>query len=221
MRRAALAALAASLGACAEPAPGGLVSDSPGSTGPPITPYAELPPPPPYLETVVLLIEGARNEPVSHARARALLAAASPGQQRSTYQGIQGVALLESHYGQAWAGDGLGSNNWGAVHSTCGPGSFVADDSHPSTGRYDQCFRRYDSPAAGAASLTRLVMRADGAVEALEAGDLHAFTSALYQAGFFEGWGRTPEDRVLCYRRELARAVARIAERLNEPQALD
>jgi len=221
MRRAALAALAAALGACAEPPPGGLVSGQPGAPGPLGTPYAELPPPPPYVETVALRIEGARNEPVSHARARALLAAASPGQQRSTYQGIQAVALLESHYGQAWAGDGLGSNNWGAVHSACGAGSFLAEDSHPRTGRYDQCFRRYDSPAAGAASLTRLVMRAPGSVAALEAGDLHAFASALYQAGFFEGWGRTPEDRVDCYRDELARAVARIAKRLDEPKALD
>ena len=182
--------------------------------------YERLPPPPPYVETVALRIVGARNERISHAGARALLERVAPEQALGTYQGIQGVALLESNYGMGWRGDGIGSNNWGAVHAPCGPGAFTADDSHPGSGRYTTCFRLYGSPAAGAASLVRIVKRAPGAVQALEAGDLAGFASALYQAGFYEGWGRTPEDRVLCYQRELSKAVGRIARRLGEPTDL-
>lgn len=116
---------------------------------------------------------------------------------------IQGVARLETHYGDWWkpcGAAGLASNNWGAVHAKgakqwatqaeaqCGPSSFVCTDGDGKGGKYWTCFQSYATPDDGAAH-TVSVLWGNKWTRAylIGGGDNPAeFASAMKKGGYFE-----------------------------------
>lgn len=174
---------------------------------------------------------------MDHASARRILTSAfaqvgiTPN--AAALQAAQAVALGESNYGAGWKGEGKGSNNWGAVQAgrlPCGPDAFVYKDTHPNpdgtSTPYEICFRKYETPEAGAAHMLQILFTRKGAkdagvLEAALSGDLKAFSQAMYNSHYYEGFGATPEARVANHHKMLRANVERIAKALNEPIAAD
>jgi hypothetical protein len=147
----------------------------------------------------------------------------------SVVQGVQAVAWHETNYGAGWRNAGVGSNNWGAIQcgrTPCDPASeFFYTDTHPDSSggstRYEICFCKYASPEAGARALVRqLYKRSSATLTAAKSGDLHAFAAAMHAAHYYEGSGRTVEDRIRGYEDALRRAIARFTAALGERVAL-
>lgn len=175
---------------------------------------------------------------MDHASARRILAQVAPGvlgraPNLAILQAAQAVALGESNYGAGWKADCAGSNNWGAVQAgkpPCGGDTCLYTDTHPNADGtstpYEICFRRYPTPEAGAAHMlqilfTRKGARDAGVLDAAASGNLKAFSQAMYNSHYYEGFGATPEARVNNHYKMLRANVERIAKALNEPIADD
>lgn len=118
-------------------------------------------------------------------------------------QAVQAQARLETQYGRGWkAKPGVpgseqmaNSNNWGSVQCTqtgypCQPGCAPYGDSHQDGTKYEQCFKVYPTPEAGAADFLRhmTVVRPDTKA-ALAAGEAWEDVSrALYFESYYGGW---------------------------------
>lgn len=153
-------------------------------------------------------------------------------------QCVQAVALIESGYGTAWKGAGAGQNNWGAVqyrtpaqlgmkeppyplYSPDGKGFLYTDTTPQADGTsrsYAVYFRRYDTPAEGAADVVRIAYeRRPSVLEAASRGDLYGVSAALHATRYYEGFGRTVQDRINNHHKAMMRAVTSIARALGEP----
>ena len=130
---------------------------------------------------------------------------------------LAGVASLETSYGDGWKGAGRGSNNMGAIQ--CGGGwtggRFSYTDTHPNTDGtstpYRVDFRAYPTPLEGWVDLVRTVYVNRGRAKVLaaaQAGDVLGVSRALHDTGYYEGYGKTVEDRVQNHYRALSRAIA-------------
>lgn len=134
------------------------------------------------------------------------------------------VARLESHYGDAWSKRVQPNpHNWGNVtcghRAPCAEGCFEAPDSDPDTGKYASCFRRYPSAVAGAGGMLHELYRREGVPDAMRRGDAHAMAAAMYDTGYYRGFGPTRAERVAGYTKGLVIRRQAVAETLGEPVA--
>lgn len=104
------------------------------------------------------------------------------------------VARGEGGYGNAWTGDGVGSNNWGAVQGIGDAGSFQHIDHHADGSQYTTAFKKYSTPQAGFADMYRILFNggikgaagAKAIKDALKKGNLHDAVYAQHNNGYFE-----------------------------------
>jgi hypothetical protein len=152
---------------------------------------------------------------MGEAAARAVLAAAFAAEGIGSpvlaeLQAVGAVGRFEGMYGSAFGG----ANNWGAIQvghgPPCGDDSVEVQDSHADGTKYQWCYRRYDSPEAGARDLLRTLYKRAGVPEAARAGDSTAMAAAMRASHYFEA----PADR---YGQAIARHAAAIAQGLSEP----
>lgn len=143
-------------------------------------------------------------------------------------QAAQAVTRGESGYGSTWKGACEGSNNWGAVQAgppPCGTNCLYTD-THPNddgtSTRYDICFKTYATPEEGAAHMLRILFLRDrakkaGVLKAAKSGDLKAFSTAMYDSGYYESFGPTREARIAYHTKGLRYNAKIIAQNLDEP----
>lgn len=166
----------------------------------------------------------------SHVQARALVNEAFKnvyGREatRNEAQFAQAVARIETNYGAAWKDAGAGSNNMGAVQSgrpPCNPAtSFEYTDTHPTSAGsvpYRICFKKYPTPAAGMEGLIAVLYKQRPAVLAAAAtGDIRAFSSAMYDTKYYEGFGATREARIANHVKAITGVLVGITKALDEP----
>lgn len=72
--------------------------------------------------------------------------------------GLQ-IARVETNYGNAWTGDAVGSNNWGAVQGTGPAGYFIHQDTHADGRTYTTKFKKYNSPEEGWLDVVRYALK--------------------------------------------------------------
>lgn len=137
----------------------------------------------------------------------------SPGETKA----LAGIACLETRYGDAWAGAGKGSNNMGAEQcgNTWEGDRFVYVDTHPNddgtSKPYRACFRKYPTREAGWSALTGIVFvnrGRDRVRKAAQQNDWRGVSQGLYSTGYYEGFGKTPAERVANHLRSLTKAIA-------------
>lgn len=145
---------------------------------------------------------------------------------RSEVQMLQAVGYLETQYGAGWKGAGAGSFNMGAIQSSkppCDPRtSFQYIDTHPNpdgtSTPYHICFKRYATAEDGAADLARVVYKQRPSVlAAATAGDSYGFSSEMRRTKYYEGVGRTQEERIANHHRAMLRNLQAIARANKEP----
>jgi hypothetical protein len=153
-------------------------------------------------------------------------------------QAVQSIAAFEGGYGRAWhdhvyEATGFmtnmeGSNNWGAVQcqnckpedGVCCDGCGYWYDSHPSANGpvyYEQCFRRYDTPAEGAAAILQLFTHMKGVLAVLPTGDIDKIAWAMRQAHYYEGFSTDPQEAADTYAATMYKCAQGTAEALGEP----
>ena len=157
----------------------------------------------------------------THAEARAL-ATEALGQRfgRAPHPGevvhLAGISRLESSYGDGWKGAGRGSNNMGAIQ--CGAkwkgDRFQYIDTTPQSDgtskRYVTSFRKYPTSLDGWLDLVSVayVNRGRETVRsAAEFQDTLGVSTELHRTGYYEGFGKTVDDRIRNHYRQLARAI--------------
>lgn len=134
---------------------------------------------------------------------------------------VRAIARLETHYGDAWEGTGVGSNNWGAVTGEGDAGSFEHSDSRwdPELGQvvpYVTRFRRYASPTEGASDLAVVLSgQHSEAVAAAERGDWPDVSRALRDSRYYLGT-QPREQAIDTHRRALRSALSGIASATGE-----
>lgn len=160
----------------------------------------------------------------------------------SELQLAQAVSWHESNYGRGWRaaknpdGRATSSNNWGAVQSgmpkgnACPINSFMYTDTHPTSAGvnvpYQVCFKTYPTPVDGAADVVRLLFksksRGPGITEAARAGSVNDFSTIMYDTKYYEGWGKTREERIAGHANRMRKTIQTISTALNEkPQFND
>jgi len=145
-------------------------------------------------------------------------------------QAIQAVSRGESAYGRGWkTAEGQNSNNWGAVQAgkpPCNPASsFEYTDSFPNkdgtSTKYQACFKKYATPEEGAAHVVRLLMISRPTTrDAALSGSLHGVSKTMYDTGYYQGFGATPEKRIANHVSALQKNLDAITKALGEPQYL-
>lgn len=171
---------------------------------------------------------------LSHAEAFELVSGAVGkvlgDQPRSVAVFCQAVGCLESSYGRSWKGPGQGSHNWGAIQHKCPPchpslvaepgkhGCFTYKDTRPnddgSSTPYAVCFRTWVNDEEGVEALVRTVYstRRKSVLEAAAAHDVWAFSAAMYDTGYYQGFGQTREIRI-SHHADTVRRIVRAIER--------
>lgn len=129
-------------------------------------------------------------------------------------------------------GDMRQSGNLGAIQCVAsdkgdGEWSCVAyEDSHPDGTKYPTRFRSYSTPDAAAKDFVRVLTkmpppatrdkaRSTDLVAALKRGDVMNYAETLYNRGYYEGFGKTPAERVQAYAKALASHLPAIASALG------
>lgn len=148
---------------------------------------------------------------------------------------VQGVGWLETRYGTAWKGPGEKSNNMGAIQCcrptkgpgarlNCPQGSFLYVDTHPmpsgGSETYSVCFKAYTLEEEGFYDLVRttyLIHERGRVLRAAQSGSIWACSEQLRDTGYYEGFGKTREERIGNHAKALGSAVNRIATALGEP----
>lgn len=150
-------------------------------------------------------------------------------------QVVQGVGWLETRYSTAWRGAGIGSFNMGAIQCCrpkrgpaaqlfCPESTFLYVDTHPlDNGRseeYSVCFKSYDTEEDGFFDLVRttyLIHNRESVLKAAQSGSVWHCSEKLRDTGYYEGFGKTREERISNHAKALGSAVNRIASALGEP----
>jgi len=151
---------------------------------------------------------------------------------------LQSVSWLETRYGTAWKSDaGRESKNRGAVQyktprqlgltppypdvSPDGRGFLYTDTSPNDDGSstpYSVYFRRYESDEEAVRDLVQQVYDNRPAVlQAASEADVLGFSRAMYESRYYEGFGRTKEERIANHHKAVKAALRRIANALGEP----
>lgn len=138
---------------------------------------------------------------------------------------LAGIACLETSYGYGWKGAGKGSNNMGAIQ--CGSSwkgaRFSYTDTHPNADgtstAYRVDFRAYPTPEDGWVDLVKVVFINRGRSKVLEAalsGDLQKVSAQLHATGYYEGFGRTVQERIAHHHAALRSCVLAADNTPNE-----
>jgi hypothetical protein len=167
---------------------------------------------------------------LSHKDARIVVAAAfrvRMGREgtRPELQCAGGVGFLETGYAQNWKSPGVGSFNWGAIQGSGPAGAFQYTDTHPNADGtstpYAISFRKYRSLEEGAEDLIRIVYQSNGrdrlVLPAATKGDTLAFSTAMHTTRYYEGFGRTVQERIANHHRALVSAITAAARAIGEP----
>jgi peptidoglycan hydrolase-like protein with peptidoglycan-binding domain len=139
----------------------------------------------------------------------------------------QAICGLETSYASTWKGQGVGSNNMGAVQKGGWTGKvFSYVDTHPnkdgSSTSYRIDFRWYDTPFAGVLDVIRVVYCAfpirKVAMTAAQHGDVLAFSTALHTPPvYYEGFGATDAERVAHHHNAVLEQLRQQSVALGEP----
>lgn len=140
-------------------------------------------------------------------------------------QVVGAIADLESSYGRGWSGEMVGSNNWGAVTcpgydastGKCPSGCSPNGDSSPYTGKYVTCFRRYASPAEGAAGILKVIGKWPEVMAAIESGNLDEVSWTMRRRNYYLGFKKDPREASREHAASLETRVRKIAKALGEP----
>lgn len=149
-------------------------------------------------------------------------------------QCLQAIGWLETNYGAAWHGPGVGSFNMGAIQKGSWPAAiFAYTDTHPNADGtstpYSITFRKYKSAQSGFEDLCRVVYLAfdtrKQALIAAGAGDLLAFSTWLHKYPcYYEGFGATDADRIAHHHTAVVNAIklqcAELGEQMPETAPL-
>lgn len=132
---------------------------------------------------------------------------------------LEAVSLHETTFGHGWKGEGVGSNNMGAIQADKAwlGNTFAYSDSKPTdTGaqiRYAQAFRKYANVLEGWKDLVReLYLRRTSVRRAAQSGDPFDVATAMYKTQYFGGFGATAEQRIRGYAQALADSLREIDE---------
>lgn len=146
-------------------------------------------------------------------------------------QCLQAIASLESSYGNAWKPPGNGSFNLGAIQAgTNWTGeTFQYTDTSPqpdgTNKPYVTKFRKYPTFVAGAEDLARVVYvnqnRGQLALAPAGKGETLGFSRGLYTSKYYEGHGKTVEDRIANHHRAVVASIRAQALALKEPLPAD
>lgn len=149
---------------------------------------------------------------------------------RCELQCLQGVAWLETSYGSAWKPPGDKSKNLGACQagSSWHGDTFTYTDTHPNADGtstpYTVKFRAYATWADAAADLVKIVYVNNSRSSALAAAgreDTLAFSVALHDTGYYEGFGATVGIREAHHHDAVVTAIRRQCAALGEPLPRD
>jgi hypothetical protein len=171
---------------------------------------------------------------------------------RPVAQLIQAIGVLETNLGAGWSKHvwdqlktkyGADSESslyptWGAI--TAGREwsgkTFEHKDSKPnpdgSSTWYVTSFRVHETAAEAAQDLAKIVCLAEPrgypprhkvVLPAALKGDVYGFSAALYDTGYYRGFGKTREDRIAGHHKAVTNALARICKALGEepPSKID
>lgn len=135
-------------------------------------------------------------------------------------QFLQGIAWLETQYGQGWKGAGVGSNNMGAVQAgrpPCNPDrSFLYQDSQPTSSGtnipYQICFKKYPSQIDGMADVARIMYKNMH----VDPTSIEAVSTQLYDHHYYGGFGKTREERIRHHISALTKALQLQTKALGE-----
>jgi hypothetical protein len=146
-------------------------------------------------------------------------------------QCLQAIASLESSYGTAWKPPGNGSNNLGAIQAgqSWNGETFQYTDTSPqpdgTNKPYVTKFRKYPTLVAGAEDLARVVYvnrsRDKLALAPAGKGETLGFSRGLRESGYYEGYGKTVEDRIANHHRAVVASIRAQALALKEPLPAD
>ncbi len=138
---------------------------------------------------------------------------------------LHATAQIETSCGAGWKGVGKGSNNWGAIQKGSWKGdTFEYFDTHPNpdgtSTKYEISFRKYPTRMAGAADLARVVYkvrrRDQSVLVAAQDGDALGFSTAMYESGYYEGFGKSKSARIHNHHKAIMRALSMHAKALGE-----
>lgn len=136
------------------------------------------------------------------------------------------IADLESNYGRGWSGPMQGSNNWGAITcpgydpdtGTCPAGCSPNKDSSPYSGEYVTCFRRWASPADGAAGLISFIYKWPEVQAAIKSGNIDEVSWTMRQRSYFLGFKTDPREAARDHAGALDKRVGEIVSAMGEEQ---
>ncbi len=151
----------------------------------------------------------------------------------SEAQVLAGIGWLESNFATAWKGPGIGSRNKGAIQCCkprptaeglmCPPTAFLYTDTHPNADGtstpYSICFKKYASEEdawADQVKVTYIINHRESVLKAAQRGSVWDCSAQLRDTGYYEGYGKTREERIGNHARAPGSAVARHAEALGE-----
>jgi hypothetical protein len=152
------------------------------------------------------------------AQAFAAVIGASPTSNELRFLLAEG--LYDSTFGAGWHGDGISSNNIGAIHSYSGwkGGTFSYTDSHPDGTRYTQTFKKYDTAAKGWEDLVHeFYVRRPSILTGARTGSAEAVGAAMVRSKYAEGFGDTEAERIEGWRRALQDCVDEIDAQQGAP----
>jgi hypothetical protein len=130
---------------------------------------------------------------------------------------LAGIGWLETNYGAGWKGDGANSNNIGAIHAdpSWSGDVFLSKDTRPnadgSSTEYYTRFKKYATAADGWNDLvdTAFIQHGRSSVRAAaRVNDWLGVSTALYQTGYYEGFGATDAERIAGHRKALQAAIS-------------
>lgn len=157
-------------------------------------------------------------------------------------QSIQALAAHDGQYGRGWPNkispvSGLmtsmqNCNNWGAIQCKCkavdgqcceGCGYWYDSTPTAQGQRYfEQCFRCYPTPEAGAADVIRFLAQGyPAAMEALPTGNLDEIAWQMRLGNYFHGFTPDKREAARQYAEAMRKQAEAIAEALDEPQVAD
>jgi hypothetical protein len=133
---------------------------------------------------------------------------------------LAGIGWLETQYGTGWEntgnGEGTDSHNIGAIHGDASwPGDvFLSTDTKPNddgtSTSYVTRFRSYPTAALGWLDLVDVafVQNDRSSVRgAARASDWAGVSAALYETGYYQGFGATKAERIAHHRKALESAI--------------
>ena len=95
---------------------------------------------------------------------------------------------------------------------------FLAVDSSPGKGWYWIYFRRYGTPAEGAAHVAKVMYVARPSVlSAAKAGNTYGVSEQMRNTVYYEGFGKTRSDQIANHYKSLSAIIQSIARDLDEP----